>query len=264
MEDDEMANIFSCYKWVFDEEDIKINPADLSVDTSKAKSKISEYDRNAIAVAVNTGEERGDKVIALTFGNAGAKQSLKDALSRGPAEAYWVNDTLADTADGFVTANVLAAAIKKIGDYSLIVCAEGAADTYAHQVGPRLGALLNIPVISCVSSIKLDGNQITATRKLEDYKETVKAQLPVVITVLPEILEAPIPGLKAVMNAGKKPNTELKITDLGLAESDLAPKAGTKELRGYASNRKNILFTEGDAAAKVNELIVNLKKEGVL
>lgn len=259
-----MANIISCYKWVFDEEDIRINPADLSVDSSKAKSKISEYDRNAIAAAVSVGEERGDKVIALTFGNAGAKQSLKDALSRGPAEAYWVNDTLAENADGFVTANILAAAIRKIGDYSLVVCAEGAADTYAHQVGPRIGALLNIPIISCVSSIKVEGNQIIAQRKLEDYMETVKAALPVVITVLPEIMEAPIPGLKAVMNAGKKPNTELKITELGMAENDLQPKISAKDLRGYASNRKNTLITEGDAATKVNQLLVNLKKEGVL
>ncbi len=259
-----MANIISCYKWVFDEEDIRINPTDLSVDSSKAKSKISEYDRNAIGVAVNVGEERGDKVIALTFGNAAAKQSLKDALSRGPAEAYWINDRLAETADGFVTANVLAAAIKKIGDYRLVVCAEGAADTYAHQVGPRIGALLNIPVLSCVSSIKLEGNQIIAQRKLEDYTETVKAQLPVVITVLPEIMEAPIPGLKAVMSAGKKPNTELKIADLGLDENDLKAKASTKDLRGYASNRKNVLITDGDAANKVSQLLVNLKKEGVL
>ena len=123
---------------------------------------------------------------------------------------------------------------------------------------------MNIPVISCVNSIKLEGNQIIATRKLEDYIETVKAPLPVVITVLPEIMEAPIPGLKAVMNAGKKPNTELKITDLGLDENDLTPKAGSKNLRGYASNRKNVLITEGDAASKVNELLGNLKKEGVL
>lgn len=259
-----MANIITCYKWVFDEEDIKINPTDLSVDSSKAKSKISEYDRNAIGVAVNIGEESGDTVLSLTFGGAGAKQSLKDALSRGPAAAYWVNDSLSETADGFVTANVLAAAINKIGDYRLVVCAEGAADTYAHQVGPRIGALLNIPVISCVSSIKVVGNQITANRKLEDYTETVKAQLPAVITVLPEIMEAPIPGLKAVLNASKKAIVELKITELGLNENDLAPKAATKDLRGYANNRKNVLITEGDAANKVNQLLINLKKEGVL
>ncbi|HPF20307.1 MAG TPA: electron transfer flavoprotein beta subunit/FixA family protein [Syntrophomonas sp.] len=259
-----MANIISCYKWVFDEEDIRINPADLSVDCSKAKSKISEYDRNAIAVAVTTGEQRGDQVISLTFGNAGVKQSLKDVLSRGPAEAFWISDALAEKADGWVTANVLAAAIEKIGDYSLIVCGEGAADTYAHQIGPRLGALLNIPVISCVAGIELDGNKITAIRKLEDYRETVKATLPVVITVLPEIMEAPIPGLKAVMVAGKKPNTELKITDLGLTENELRPCIKPIDMRGYANNRKNIVISDGNAAAKVTELIGHLKKEGVL
>jgi len=259
-----MANIITCYKWVLDEEDIKINPTDLSVDSSKAKSKISEYDRNAIGVAVNIGEESGDTVLSLTFGGAGAKQSLKDALPRAPAAAYWVNDSLSETADGFVTANVLAAAINKIGDYRLVVCAEGAADTYAHQVGPRIGALLNIPVISCVSSIKVEGNQITASRKLEDYTETVKAQLPAIITVLPEIMKAPIPGLKAVLNASKKAITELKITELGLNKNDLTPKAATKDLRGYANNRKNVFITEGDAANKVNQLLINLKKEGVL
>lgn len=259
-----MANIISCYKWVFDEEDIRINPADLSVDSSKAKSKISEYDRNALAVAVKAGEERGDQVIALTFGNSGVKQSLKDVLSRGPGEVYWINDTLADAADGYVTANVLAAAIKKIGDYSLVVCAEGAADTYAHQVGPRIGALLGIPVISCVAGVQLQGNEIIAERKLEDCRETVKAQLPVVITVLPEIMEAPIPGLKAVMAAGKKPNTELKITDLGLNENELRPAVSPNDMRGYASNRKNVLISSGSAAEKVNELMGHLKKEGVL
>lgn len=259
-----MANIISCYKWVFDEEDIRINPADLSVDSSKAKSKISEYDRNAIAVAVKAGEEREDQVIALTFGNSGIKQSLKDVLSRGPAEAYWVNDPLADVADGYVTANVLAAAIKKIGDYSMVVCAEGAADTYAHQVGPRIAALLNIPVISCVASVQLEGDQIIAVRKLEDCRETVKAQLPVVITVLPEIMEAPIPGLKAVMVAGKKPNTELKIADLGLNEDELCPAVNSTDMRGYASNRKNVVISSGTAAEKVTELMGQLKKEGVL
>lgn len=259
-----MANIISCYKWVFDEADLKINLADLSVDSSKAKSKISEYDRNAIEVAVKAGETRSDKVVALTFGSAGAKQSIKDALSRGPAEACWVNDALADAADGFVTANVLAAAIRKIGDYSLVVCAEGAADTYAHQVGPRIGVLLGIPVISCVSSIRFYGDQIIAVRKLEDYTETVKAALPVVITTLPEIMEAPIPGLKAVLNASKKPVTELKIADLDLAADDLSAKITTADLRGYASNRKNVLLTEGSAADRVNQLLINLKREGVL
>ena len=209
-----MSKIIICFKWVKAEDDLRIDPATLNVDLSKAKGKISEYDRNAIEAA-------GSEAVALTYGSADSKPSLKDALSRGPKQGYWVNDQSADQADGFVTANVLAAAIGKIGDYTLIVCAEGAADTYAHQVGPRIGALLDLPVISYVKEMKIDGNKLTAVRKLENSLETVEVELPAVVTVLPEINSAPIPGLKAVLDAGKKPVTEFSIQDLELHTEDI-------------------------------------------
>ncbi|MBP2641964.1 MAG: Electron transfer flavoprotein alpha/beta-subunit, partial [Firmicutes bacterium] len=83
-----MPTIIACYKWVLDEQDIKINPGSLDLDISRAKSKISDYDRNAIEEAVLLGEQSGAEVASLTFGSSKAKQSLKDALSRGPAKAY--------------------------------------------------------------------------------------------------------------------------------------------------------------------------------
>jgi electron transfer flavoprotein beta subunit len=259
-----MAKIIVCYKWVLDEADIKINPADLSVDKSRARGKISDYDKNAIEAAVKLGQVTRDMVVALTYGDPGVKASLKDALSRGPQEGFWVNDAKANEADGYVTANVLAAAIRNIGDYRLVFCGEGAADTFAHQIGPRLGTLLDIPVISNVYALHIENDRVIATRKLEDNLETIRATLPAVVTVLPEINPAPIPGLKAVLGAGKKPTTEMKTGDLGLEVSDLTPKTAIKELRGYAMDRKNVVFGAGDAASKVSELIAQLKKEGVI
>ena len=150
-----MPNIIACYKWVLDEQDIKINPGNLALDTSRAKRKISEYDRNAIEEAVIQAEKCSASVASLTFGDSAAKQSLKDALSRGPEKAYWVNDNAAQTADGFVTANVLAAALRKIENYDIIICGEGSADSYGQQVGPRLATLLGIPAITFVSEMKL-------------------------------------------------------------------------------------------------------------
>lgn len=257
-----MAKIIVCYKWVKVEEDIRINP-DLSVDLSKAKGKISDYDRNAIETAKRISGSTSNDAVGLTFG-VDAKASSKDALARGLKQVFWVTDKLATNADGLVTANVLAAAINQIGDYKLIICAEGAVDTYAHQVGPRIGALLDIPVISCVKELTVEGNKLVATRKLENCTEIVECELPAVVTVLPEINEAPLPGLKSVLDAGKKPNTELKIADLGLTEDDLTRKTEVKSFKGYVMVRKNIIFSEGDAAAKVNALAASLKKEGVL
>lgn len=259
-----MPNIIACYKWVLDEQDIKINPGNLALDTSRAKSKISEYDRNAIEEAVVQAEKCGATVASLTFGNSSAKQSLKDALSRGPERAYWVNDSVAQTADGFVTANVLAAALKKIGNYDVILCGEGSADTYGQQVGPRVATLLGIPAITFVTEMKIEGNKVIATRKIGDCTEVATAEFPVVVTVLPEINKPRIPSLKQVLGAAKKPVTEWKAVDLGLNADELVPVNKIKGIKGFVMSRKNVMYKDGTPAEKVASLVASLTKEGVL
>lgn len=255
-----MPNVIACYKWVADEADIKID-ADLSVDISKARGKISDYDKNAIEAAVRAASAIGGRAVGLTFGTAAAKQSLKDALSRGLEEGYYINAEEAAKADGYVIAKVLAAAIRKIDDVGLIICAEGASDTYARQTAPRIGAILNLPVISSVSRMEFTENTLTAVRKLDDCLQTVKVQLPAVVAVLPEVNPAPIPGLKAVLAASKKPVTEHKAADM---EVDLTPKTNVTEFKGYIMNRKNIILGEGENADKVQALAAALRKEGIL
>jgi electron transfer flavoprotein beta subunit len=256
-----MPKVIACYKWVVDEADIKIN-ADQSIDISKAKWKISDYDKNAIEAAIRAAQAMNGTAAALTFGAAHAKPSLKDALSRGPEEAYWINSDLANGADGHVTAQALAAAVGKIGDVSLVICAEGASDTYARQTAPRLGAILDWPTVTSVSKITVDGDAVLAERKLDDCLETVRVKLPTVLAVLPEINAAPLPGLKAVLAAAKKPVTEFTAEALGITA--LTAKNKVKTVKAYVMERKNIIFAEGDAAQKVKDLAASLKKEGVL
>ena len=255
-----MSKIVACYKWVLDEADIRIN-ADLSVDFSKAKGKISDYDRNAIEAAVKLAAAVGAKPVGLTFRSSKTRQSLKDALSRGLEEAFWVKAEEAENADGAVTARALAAAIKAMGDVVLVVCAEGASDTYARQTAPRIGALLDLPVVTSVLRVNIEGNTVTAVRKLDYSLETVKFELPGVISVLPEAFQPTIPGLKAVMAAGKKPVTEYDAGDLGM---NPASNREVTEVKAYAQERRNIIIEGDDAAAKVAGLVANLKKEGVL
>jgi len=259
-----MPNIITCYKWVLDERDIKINPGNLALDTSRAKYKISEYDRNGIEEAALQATKCGATVASLTFGTSAAKQSLKDALSRGPEKAYWVNDAVAETADGFVTSNVLAAALQKIGEYDIILFGEGAADTYGQQVGPRVATLLGIPAITFVTEMSIEGNKVTATRKIGDCTEVATAEFPVVITVLPEINKPRIPSLKQVLGASKKPVVEWKTADLGLDAGDLVPQNRIKSIKGFVMSRKNVIYKEGTLDEKVNSLVVSLTKEGLL
>jgi len=259
-----MPNIITCYKWVPDEQDIKINSSTLALDFSKAKYKISEYDRNAIEEAVLITQKSGGSVTALTYGAAAAKQSLKDVLSRGPEKAVFVNDEGAAGADAFITANVLAAAVRKIGAFDIIVCGEGAADTYAQQVGPRLAALLGIPAITYVNELKVEGDKVIATRKVGNCTEVATASFPVVVTVLPEINKPRIPSLKEVLGAAKKPMTEYKLTDLGLPSEDVTAKNKIKAVKGYVMSRKNVIYKAGTTAEKVAGLVNSIVQENVL
>ncbi len=258
-----MPKCLVCYKWTLDEQDIKIKPEDLSLDSSRAKGKISDFDRNAIEEGTLIVEKLGGAVDALSYGTAAVKQSLKDTLSRGPEKAYWIADASAETADAVVTANVLAAAIKKLGSYDVILCGEGSSDAFNQQTAQRIAALLGLPCLSFVNKLSVAGDVVTATRKLDDRTEEVSVKGPVVVSVLAEINKPRIPSLKQVLGASKKPNEEIKIADIGLKPEELQPKTARLSVKGFVMQRKNVIYKETNVADNVAKLKASLASEGL-
>jgi electron transfer flavoprotein beta subunit len=230
---------------------------------SRAKGKISDFDRNAIEEAVLLVERLGGTVDALTYGTPAAKQSLKDVLSRGPNKVYWIQDPAAEKADAHVIATVLAGAIRRIGSYDLIICGEGSSDSYNQQMASRLAATLDLPAVTFTSQITSDNGTLKFTRKLDDCTEVATVSGPAVVSVLGEINHPRIPGLKQVLGASKKPSEEIKLADLGLSPQELTPRAIRKSVKGFVMSRKNVIFKDGDAAHKVAQLVASLAKEGL-
>jgi electron transfer flavoprotein beta subunit len=254
--------VISCYKWVLDEADLKIDAKSRVLLRDRAKSKISEYDRNAIECGVQLVEEQGGEVIALTAGTADAKNSLKDALSRGPAQAVFVKDELMAKADAAATAKVLEAAVKQIGEYDLLICGEGSSDGYSQQVGIRLAQHLGIPVITFVNKVQVSGGVLRAERKLEEGIEVVEVNLPALITVLPDINAPRIPSLKQILGATKKPVKELSVSELGLDASRIEARVKRQSVLGAVMERKQIRV-QGETAEVVAHIVDVLRKEGV-
>jgi electron transfer flavoprotein beta subunit len=254
-----MGNVIVCYKRVIDEADIRVN-ADLTIDLSKANRKISIYDLNAIEYGSKTAKKLGGKSIGLTFGaGTESRATSKDAMSRGLDENIYINADTAKGTDGLITGELLAAAADRVEDAVLIVCGEGANDTYARQVPSRIGAVLDWPVVTSVFVMELEGDTAVIVRRLENTIEKVRVKLPAVISVLPQIAPAHVPGLRDILAAGKKPVSELDAGGLSGVES------GVTELsaKGYTMDRKNIML-EGGVEEQARSLIVALKKEGVL
>ena len=254
--------VITCYKWVLDEADLKIDAQSRALLTDRAKSKISEYDRNAIECGVKLVEELGGEVIALTAGTAKAKSSLKDVLSRGPAQAVFINDEFMSQADSASTTKVLGAAVRQIGEYDLIICGEASSDEYSQQVGVRLAQLLDIPLVSFVNKLQVLDGILRAERKLDDGVEVVEVQLPALVTVLPDINTPRIPSVKQILASAKKPVSELSIANLNLDKAELEPKVRRQSVLGAVVERKQIRI-QGEISDMVTQAIDVLKKEGL-
>ncbi len=246
-----------CYKWVKDEADITVDTAARTLNMDKAKYKVSEIDRNAIELGVVLNEQQGVEVVALSVGQT-VNASIKDVLARGAEKAYYVET---QELDSYVSAKVIAESVKKIGDVDLIICGEGSGDQYSQQVGPRIAAQLGYEVVTYVSKVEVNDSEIIAERKLDDGVEVVKVQAPAVITVLSEINEPRIPGMKQILSAKKKPSEELSLADLGFTAEMLEGLVKVTNVGPVVMDRKQIRMNADGVSVKesVSKLVESLK-----
>ncbi|MCL1939222.1 MAG: electron transfer flavoprotein subunit beta/FixA family protein [Betaproteobacteria bacterium] len=234
-----MKKIAVCYKWVLSDADIRINERTRELDMEKCKPQINEYDRMGLETGVRLKEASGCELVALTCG-AATEASAKDALSRGPDAVYCLDDPVMAVADATATSKVLAAMIRSISDVDVVICSEGSSDQYAQQVGPRLAALLGFTSVSYVSKAEVQGDALLLERKLEQGTECVKVIGPVVVSIVPDICEAPIPSVKQILAAKKKPSIKLGLADIGLSADSVAPLLHVAGVKAPLSERKAV------------------------
>jgi electron transfer flavoprotein beta subunit len=254
-----MPTIIACFKWVVDEAYIRRGSSG-NLDFSSVDYKIGEYDRNAIEEAVRLKETLGGSAIGITVGAPEGTKGVKDALSRGCDQTYFIADASFANLEPSQTAAVLGEVImSRIEQYDLIICGEGSSDLYAQQVGPRLAEKLGIPSISFVQKVSLNGWQLIAERRVEEGIEVVSAPLPALVTVLPDINVPRIPGVKDTLMASKKPVIMVKKDELQpLGEACLQTISMT------ASRIERTCEKFGTDAAEIARFVGSLRKTGVI
>lgn len=260
-----MKKVAVCYKWVLSDADIRVNEATRKLDMDKCKPQINEYDRNGLQCGVILKKETGAELVGLTAG-ASVAASAKDALSRGLDAVTYMEDAAMADADSSATSKVLAAMVKNVGDVDVVICSEGSSDEYARQVGPRMAAILGWPSVSYVSKVTIKGDTFELERKMEEGTEAVTVTAPVVISVVPDVNDAPIPGVKDILGAKKKPANAVSLTDIGLAADAIKPLIKTISVLAPVTSRKNVhLNPDGTSIDDaVAALVKQLSADGVL
>ncbi len=249
-------NIIVCAKQVPDASEIKIDSSNKSV-LSGVSQKISDIDKNAMEEAIKIKDKHGGKITVVTIGPGDAKERIKELLAMGADEGMLV--IAPNNIDYFMTANLLAGAIKKTGEYDLVLCGEASTDLFSGQIGPRLAATLKIPQITYAQKVDAEKDKITADRNLGDTLVTIESAYPALVTVTKEINEPRLPSLMQILAAANKPINEVSADEL----SKETPLVETVELRGVKMERKNVIYKD-DVEESVKELVNNLAKDGVL
>ncbi|WP_311755260.1 putative electron transfer flavoprotein FixA [Proteus terrae] len=253
-------NIITCYKSVPDEQDITVNSADSSLDFSRANTKISQYDLNAIEVANQLKTQLdGIQITAMSVGGKALTnaKARKDVLSRGADELVVVVDDQLEASLPYQTAVALAAAATKKG-YDLILCGDGSADLSSQQVSLLVGEFLNIPAINGINKIvSLSNDSITVERELENEIETLTIPLPAVIAVSTDINTPQIPSMKAILGAAKKPVQQWSVADLGL---DAITARSEQKVAAPKQKVRQRIIIEGDGDDQIAELAEHLRK----
>jgi electron transfer flavoprotein beta subunit len=220
-------NILVCLKQILDPEipvrEFRVDVGKREADRGNANLVTNIFCENALETALQFREKTGDaKITVLSFGPASAEESLRKALAmRADSGALVVNDRSSNP-DPLTVAEVLAAAIRKLGTFDLIMLGREAGDWGAGQTGGLLAEELQLPCVSFVDSIEAIKDGLRFKRQTDSGWEILESSMPVVITVTNDEHNVPrIPKVRDVMMSYKQPLTQWTLAELGLDETTM-------------------------------------------
>ncbi|QPC47164.1 electron transfer flavoprotein subunit beta/FixA family protein [Mangrovibacillus cuniculi] len=252
-------NIYVLLKRTFDTEE-KITLSGGKIAEDGAEFIINPYDEYAIEEAIVQRDQHGGEVTVITVGSDESEKQLRTALAMGADKAVLINieDDVED-GDEFTTARVLQQYLKE-QEVDLILAGNVAIDGGSGQVGPRVAELLNIPYITTITKLTINGDQAEVVRDVEGDSETIQLSLPLLATAQQGLNEPRYPSLPGIMKAKKKPLEELELDDLDLEEDDVEAKTKTIEIFLPPKKEAGRVLT-GDVSEQVQELVTLLQKE---
>ena len=141
-------------------------------------------------------------------------------------------------------ASILSDALRPL-QCSLVIAGQTSDDLEAGQVGAQVAALLNVPVISNVVEITIDGDGLLVRRDMEDGYQTVRSTLPAVLLSSTGLDQPRLPSLKGIMAAKKKP---IEIVAASVPEERRlawdSPQVPAKTVSGTIVNVQDVPATE--------------------
>ena len=203
---------------------VSVDPETHALIRGSAEGMINPADLNAIEEAMVLKEQTGGKVVVFTMGPPDAEKALREAMALGCDESCLITDRVVAGGDTIATARVLAEAIRKYGNFELILGGARTANETTGQVGAMVAECLGIPHIAEIQSVKYDEaapDKIEAVKKVYGERFLVRAALPAVLSVNFGCNVPRLATLRSTRAAKNKPLATYTNADLGLPEDQV-------------------------------------------
>jgi len=239
-------NILVCVKQIPD----PAEPGELDEGTKTLKRDgkliLDESDAYGVEMALQLVEAAGGGSVTLvSMAPAEETSGLRTALAMGAEKAILISDDALAGSDSLGTAKVIAKSVEKAGEVDMVMTATESSDGYTGTVPAQVAELLGWPCLTFAKHIEVEGGGVTIQRQTEAGYDTVKAELPAVVSVTAGVVEPRYPSFKGIMAAKNKPVDVLKVADLGLSADET----------GWAGARQDITSIEAAPAREAGEKI---------
>ena len=192
---------------------------------------VNGFDENAVEAALQIKDSQEAAITVISMGKAFAMDVMKKPLSMGADELILVDDeSFENPVDSYATAQVLAAAVRKHGDFDLVICGRQASDWDNAQVPLGVAEILETACITLGRKVEVGDGKVAVERIVPDGYEVIEADLPALVTVSNELGQPRYPTLRGIMAATRKKPTVWSAQDLGMDVSQLQPRVSLVDL----------------------------------
>ncbi|MBU4466289.1 MAG: electron transfer flavoprotein subunit beta/FixA family protein [Actinobacteria bacterium] len=227
-------------------------------DRAAGESVLDEIGERALEVALSYADATpGTEVVVLSMAPESATATVRKGLAIGAASAVHVVDDALRGADLGLTAEVLAAALTRVG-FDLVITGNQSTDGSGGVLPAMLAELLDVPQATSLNVVEIGDGTVSGERATDGGTMRVSASLPAVISVTERLPDARFPNFKGIMAAKKKPFEVLSLADLGvdLARADVARSIMISIAAKPPRSAGTKIVDEGNAGEKLAEFLI--------
>ena len=180
---------------------VSFNADNTQFNTTGVQFILNPYDEIALARAIELTEGTEGSVTVIHVGELGSEPTIRKALAIGANDAVRIN---AAPRDSYFVSSQIAEYAKEKG-FDMILTGRESIDYNGSQVAAMIGELLDIPSISIIKKLEIEGEKAKLTREIEGGKEILSVPFPFVASCAEGVAEPKIPNMRGIMSARTKP-----------------------------------------------------------